>query len=162
MIRTCVAAVLALTIAAPALAAAKPVKSNATPAVVIGYIPTFKDYRPTLDVIDMSKLTHINISFVNPDAQGRFVNGDLLACSDGYAPGGGMLPAEDIRNIVAKAHKHGVKVLVSLGAGYCRNAQAIGWTCYRMRSAPPPSPAWSSSPRTSTWTASMSTSNGRP
>ncbi|ESQ86640.1 hypothetical protein ABAC460_22700 [Asticcacaulis sp. AC460] len=97
-------------IAAPAVA--KPAKP-----VVIGYIPTFKDYRPTLEVIDMSKLTHINISFANPDAEGRFVNGDLLACSDGYAPGDGMLPAADIRNIVAKAHKHGVKVLVSLGGG---------------------------------------------
>ncbi|ESQ75071.1 hypothetical protein ABAC402_10405 [Asticcacaulis sp. AC402] len=111
MFRTIVAAVLALTVTAIPVAA-KPVKP-----VVIGYIPTFKDYRPTLDVIDMSKLTHINISFVNPDAQGRFVNGDLLACSDGYAPDGGMTPAADIRNIVAKAHKHGVKVLVSLGGG---------------------------------------------
>ncbi|MBW8881013.1 MAG: glycosyl hydrolase family 18 [Asticcacaulis sp.] len=107
---------IAAALAAASSLAAAPVIAKSTPRpVVIGYLPTFRDYRPTLATVDMSKLTHINIAFVNPDPAGNIVNGETMACVDGY--NGGMLPADDIRDIVAAAHKHGVKVLASLGGG---------------------------------------------
>lgn len=110
MIRRLAAATLALAMLA------NPVFAKEKPApVVIGYLPTFKDFRPALASVNMRQLTHINIAFVNPDPQGRIVNGDVLACSDNAT--GGMVPAQDIRDIVKKAHDNGVKVLVSLGGG---------------------------------------------
>ncbi len=103
-------ALFAATIIAAALAghaAAKP--------VVIGYLPTFKDYNAALDATDLTKVTHINIAFVNPAPDGSIVSGDMMACSDRF--GGGMVPLADIKTIVARAHKAHVKVLASLGGG---------------------------------------------
>ena len=97
----------AMVLAGSAHAAAKP--------VVIGYLPTFKDYNAALDATDLSKVTHINIAFVNPAPDGSIVNGDMMACSDKF--GGGMVPVADIAAIVARAHKAHVKVLASLGGG---------------------------------------------
>lgn len=77
--------------------------------VVIGYIPTWKDMRQTIDATDLNILTHINLSFLNPDANGEFLlNGEPI-CSDGSSA--------DIKYVVKKAHENGVKVLVSLGGG---------------------------------------------
>ncbi len=102
------AAALALAlISAPAFAAPRP--------VVIGYLPTFKDYNAALDSTDLSKLTHINIAFANPGPDGSMVTGDALTCSDKFD--GSNVPVSDLRAIVARAHKAHVKVLVSLGGG---------------------------------------------
>lgn len=102
------ATALALVFAAFALpAAAKP--------VIIGYLPTFKDYNAALDRVDVSKITHMNIAFVNPDPDGLIVKGDSMACSESFA--GGNVPVADMRAIVARAHKAHVKVLPSLGGG---------------------------------------------
>lgn len=77
--------------------------------VVIGYIPTWKDMRKSIDATDLNILTHVNLSFLNPDASGAFLwNGEPI-CSDGGS--------EDIKYVVKKAHENGVKVLVSLGGG---------------------------------------------
>ncbi len=86
-----------------------------TRPVVIGYLPTFKDYNATLDATDLSKVTHINIAFANPAPDGTMVSGDTMACSDNFQ--GGMTPLADVKAVVARAHKAGVKVLVSLGGG---------------------------------------------
>jgi chitinase len=61
---------------------------------VIGYV-TNDQYHP----IDYTKLTHLNLAFENPDA-----NGDISfsAVNDSY---------------IREAHSHGVKVLVSLAGG---------------------------------------------
>lgn len=67
---------------------------------VVGYLPTW--YFSELETIDFSALTHLNISFVNPDADGN------LHCS---------LADENIHKIVKKAHRHDVKVLAALGGG---------------------------------------------
>lgn len=105
MIRT---AALALTLAAFAVpVTAKP--------VIIGYLPTFKDYNAALDATDLSKVTHINVAFVNPDPDGLIVKGDAMACSDGFK--GGNVPLADMRTIIARAHKAHVKVIPSLGGG---------------------------------------------
>lgn len=84
----------------------EPVKSG---KVVIGYIPTWKDMRSTMDNTDLKFLTHINLSFLNPDASGAFlVNGEPV-CSDGSS--------SDIKYVVKKAHENGIKVLVSVAGG---------------------------------------------
>ena len=72
-----------ITVAALLLAAA-PVTAK---PVVIGYLPTFKDYHSTLATVDMSELTHINIAFANPDPNGNFIDRDHMSCSDSYAGG---------------------------------------------------------------------------
>ncbi|MFT4076387.1 MAG: glycosyl hydrolase family 18 protein [Asticcacaulis sp.] len=103
-------AVSATLIAMPATARPAP------KPVMIGYLPAFKGpMLPYLDTIDLSKVTHINLSFVNPDPQGQIVNGDLMACMDthDHSP----LPVADVQAVIDRAHKAGVKVLASLGGG---------------------------------------------
>ncbi len=94
-------------LAGPAAARTRP--------VVIGYLPTFKDYNATLDATDLSRVTHINIAFVNPSPDGSLVAGGTLACSDNFQ--GGNTSVADIRAIIARAHKARVKILPSLGGG---------------------------------------------
>jgi len=77
--------------------------------VVIGYIPTWKDMRNTMENTDLKLLTHINLSFLNPDVSGAFLVNGEPACSDGSA--------SDISYVVKKAHENGIKVLVSLAGG---------------------------------------------
>src|SRR5690606_4840338 len=72
---------------------------------IVAYLPK---YTPTLadhiDAFDFSKVTHINIAFFNPDANGNF-----------HASQGTGLD-----QIVAKAHQHNVRVLLSIGGGSLR------------------------------------------
>lgn len=77
--------------------------------VVIGYIPTWVDMRKSIDETDLGILTHINLSFFNPDANGAFLSADEPLCSDGLT--------SDILYVVEKAHQNGVKVLASVGGG---------------------------------------------
>lgn len=77
--------------------------------VVIGYIPTWKDMRETMDNTDLKLLTHINLSFLNPDSSGAFLIKGEPICSDGSA--------SDIRYVVKKAHENDIKVLVSVAGG---------------------------------------------
>lgn len=77
--------------------------------VVIGYIPTWVDMRQTIDNTDLDILTHINLSFLNPDTSGTFLVDGEPFCSDGKTA--------DIKYVVKKAHENGVKVLVSLAGG---------------------------------------------
>ncbi len=66
---------------------------------VIGYLTTWNyDCYKTLD---WNNLTHINIAFVNPDTSGIFKNN--------------IGNDATLKDIVNTAHKHGVKVLASLG-----------------------------------------------
>ncbi len=77
---------------------------------VVGYIPAYKNVVAITDATDLSKLTHINLSFLNPNAAGVFANGSTPTCMSG-------LSAADIGYVVQKAHNAGVKVLASLGGG---------------------------------------------
>jgi chitinase len=97
-------------IAAPAMA--KP----APKPVMIGYLPAFKGQMlPYLETVDLSKITHINLAFINPDPQGQITAGDLMACMDthDHTP----LPVADVQAVIDRAQKAGVKVLISLGGG---------------------------------------------
>jgi len=67
---------------------------------VVGYIPNWIDVPTFVNNMDMSKVTHINYCFQNPNA-----NGDLVESNNG------------LQTLVTKAHANNVKVLVSLCGG---------------------------------------------
>ncbi len=65
---------------------------------VIGYLPNWGSFLTNANAIDYSKITHLNIAFINPTN----VNGN-------------MGPTNDLANVVTLAHNNNVKVLASLG-----------------------------------------------
>ncbi len=67
---------------------------------VVGYLPDWS-YQ-AYGSLDFSALTHLNIAFCNPDAEGK------LSC---------WTPDSEMKNIVNKAHASGVKVMAALGGG---------------------------------------------
>ncbi|MEN0035675.1 MAG: glycosyl hydrolase family 18 protein [Cellvibrio sp.] len=77
---------------------------------VVGYIPSYKNMPAVIDRTDLSKLTHINLSFLNPNASGALTSGGNPVCMEGAS-------ASDINYVVQKAHQAGVKVLVSVAGG---------------------------------------------
>lgn len=77
---------------------------------VVGYIPSYKGLRTVADRTDLSKLTHINIAFANPSANGSFLSGGNPTCMESAT-------GADISYVVQKAHAAGAKVLVSLAGG---------------------------------------------
>jgi chitinase len=86
--------------------------------VIIGYVAAFRDMKATMQMTDLSKLTHINISFVNPGKDGSIVTGDTMSCMDtNNGNGEGTRSVAEVREIVRMAHAKGVKALVSLGGG---------------------------------------------
>ncbi len=74
---------------------------------IVGYLPDWS-YR-AYEELTFSNLTHINIAFCNPDA-----NGELFC----------YIPDEKLHEIVTLAHEQDVKVMIALGgAGGCDNYQ---------------------------------------
>ena len=67
--------------------------------VVVGYLPTYNNFPGSVNGMDLSIVTHINIAFVNPNTAGA-VN----------MPNG-------LATVVNAAHAQGVKVLISLAGG---------------------------------------------
>jgi len=64
---------------------------------IIGYLPTYCwSYIPTLD---FGKVTHVNLSFANPNANGNLVY------------------SQKISDVVVPAHKKNTKVFISIGGG---------------------------------------------
>jgi hypothetical protein len=63
-----------------------------------------------VDRTDLSKLTHLNIAFANPNSGGAFVSGGNPTCMEAAT-------GADISYVVQKAHAAGVKVLASLAGG---------------------------------------------
>jgi chitinase len=82
---------------------------------VIGYIASFTDMKSTIDKTDLSRLTHINLSFTNPDARGKLVDNGTMTCMPGRTAGN--VSAADVRYVINKAHAAGVKVLASVAGG---------------------------------------------
>lgn len=114
MLKPAAAAFAALSLLASTTAEAR----KAHPPVVIGYVAAFRDMKATMAMTDLSKLTHINISFVNPGKDGSIVTGDAMSCMDtDNGNGNGTRSVAEVREIVSMAHAKGVKVLVSLGGG---------------------------------------------
>lgn len=50
---------------------------------VIGYIAAFNNMTATIDSVDLSRLTHINVSFANPDINGVIIDKDVMTCMSG-------------------------------------------------------------------------------
>lgn len=87
----------------------------ATETRVIGYIASFTDMKAAIDKTDLSKLTHINLSFTNPNAQGELVDNNGMTCMPGAR--GGNVSVADVRYVINKAQAAGVKVLASVAGG---------------------------------------------
>jgi chitinase len=68
---------------------------------VIGYLPTWNGYPNSINNVDLTKVTHINIAFANPNT-----TGDLSTA-------GGTLA--NLATVVTTAHAANVKVLMSIG-----------------------------------------------
>lgn len=66
---------------------------------VVGYVFAASNLDAAAEKIDFSKITHLNIAFINPDAAGVF------------APVSGLI------SLVKKAHENNVKVLAALAGG---------------------------------------------
>ena len=64
---------------------------------VVGYLPSYRF--SIVNSIDYSKLTHIMVSFANPDTNGDF----------SYS--------QNLTNLVAKAHDKNCDVFISIGGG---------------------------------------------
>lgn len=75
---------------------------------VVGYLPHYRF--SWIDDIEFERLTHVNISFANPDAAGN------LSCE-----GANIDPA------VAKAHQAGCEVFISLAGGYLTPQWETNW-----------------------------------
>ncbi|HWZ21869.1 MAG TPA: glycosyl hydrolase family 18 protein [Cytophagaceae bacterium] len=69
---------------------------------VVGYLPTWSGYPSSINSVDLTKVTHINIAFSNPSNP---TSGDLS--------GAGALT--DLATVVTAAHAKNVKVLMSIG-----------------------------------------------
>ena len=82
---------------------------------VVGYIPSYKNMTAVVDSTDLSKLTHINISFLNPNASGAVMSGGDPVCMAGAF--GGNAAGSELSYVVQKPHQAGVKVLVSVAGG---------------------------------------------
>jgi chitinase len=66
---------------------------------VVGYLPNWGGYPSSINNVDLTKVTHINIAFANPDANGDLAAGSLV----------------DLATVVTAAHAQSVKVLISVG-----------------------------------------------
>jgi GH18 family chitinase len=96
---------------AAALLAASLLSTNAqADTKVIGYLPTWVDMSAVLDRTDLTKLTHLDLAFMNPTSNGSTLSGGNPACMDGIS-------AATLNSVVQRAHQAGVKVLVSLAGG---------------------------------------------
>jgi chitinase len=82
--------------------------SAQTPFKVVGYLPSYRF--SWLNDIEFQHVTHVNISFANPDSLGNFSVGGV-----------------SVTNAVQKAHSKGCKVFVSLAGGYLTPNQDATW-----------------------------------
>ena len=82
---------------------------NSSPTFrIIGYAP---EWDTVVREIQFDKLTHINYAFLLPKPDGSFEN---------------LEHPEKLKDLVAEAHKHGVKVLISIGGwGYDEQFEAL-------------------------------------
>ncbi|MDN4502580.1 glycosyl hydrolase family 18 protein [Alteromonadaceae bacterium BrNp21-10] len=83
---------------------------------VVGYIPAYKNTQQIIDAQDLTLLTHINVSFLNPDRHGRFLVGEQFVCMPKNS-GDKTVDVNELKYVIQRAHVHQVKVLLSLGGG---------------------------------------------
>src|SRR6478752_10652301 len=78
---------------------------------VIGYLPTWINYPNSINSVDLTKVTHINIAFANPNATGTLTGAGTTA---------------NIATIVNACHAKGVKVFISIGGAGAPGATYAG------------------------------------
>lgn len=83
--------------------------------VVVGYLAAFKGLEMSIARTDLSAFTHYNLSFANPDAQGRFVHDGRMTCMGDET--GANLSLDALRQSVEKLQAGGAKVLISTAGG---------------------------------------------
>ncbi|MGZ3305875.1 MAG: glycosyl hydrolase family 18 protein [Asticcacaulis sp.] len=93
--------------------------STAMPAearpMVEAYLPGVRGLSATLRTVDISPYSHIALAFINPDASGRLVNGDAMACMAG--PQSVSVSVAELRASVALIHQAGRKAIGAIGGG---------------------------------------------
>ncbi|GLU50754.1 glycosyl hydrolase family 18 protein [Dyadobacter frigoris] len=67
--------------------------------LVIGYLPGRENLLQSANTIDYSKITHLNIAFINPDSAGN------------------LKGTENLKAVAAIAHSKNVKIMASIGGG---------------------------------------------
>jgi chitinase len=77
----------------------EPVQDTKKSFVVIGYLFAGADLMNAAAKVDLNKLTHLNIAFINPDATGAFA------------------PVSGLQELVKKAHDNKVKVIAAFAGG---------------------------------------------
>ncbi|MFA6084921.1 glycosyl hydrolase family 18 protein [Mucilaginibacter sp.] len=66
---------------------------------VIGYMRNQRGLANSIKNVDLDKITHLNIAFINPDSSGN------------------LIVASGLKDVATLAHKNGVKVFLSIGGG---------------------------------------------
>lgn len=79
----------------------KPITADSSKSIfrVIGYLPGRENLVQSANTIDYSKITHLNIAFINPDSTGI------------------LLGTENLKAVAAIAHTNNVKIMASIGGG---------------------------------------------
>ncbi|RYD43593.1 MAG: glycosyl hydrolase family 18 [Sphingomonadales bacterium] len=83
--------------------------------VVVGYLAAFKGLDLSIERTDRSVFTHYNLSFANPDGDGRFVREGRMTCMGDET--GANLSVDALRKSVARLQAGGAKVLISTAGG---------------------------------------------
>ena len=91
------------------------VMQDKSETLVVGYLPGYRGLVSHLEHIGLEQLTHLNLSFANPDATGELINNDKLLCMAGKSTAN--VSGDEIRIVVERAHQVDVKVLMSVGGG---------------------------------------------
>src|SRR3546814_2574500 len=60
-----------------------PAAAQSRSPVVVGYLAAFRGLDLSIARTDLAAFTHYNLSFANPDAEGRFVKGGRMTCMEG-------------------------------------------------------------------------------
>lgn len=81
--------------------------------VAQAYVLTLRGMDDTLKTADLTPYTDIVLSFAQPDAGGRLVDGDTLTCMAG--PNRTMVSVADLQGAVGLIHAGGRHAIVSLG-----------------------------------------------
>ena len=66
---------------------------------VLGYFFSHGNWATDINNIDLTKITDLNLAFINPDESGNFPDNDAY------------------RQVIEKAHEHNVRVFLSVGGG---------------------------------------------
>jgi len=92
-----------------------PASAKQRQPVVVGYLAAFKGLDMSIERTDRSAFTHYNLSFANPDGEGRFVRDGRMTCMGDET--GANLSVEALRKTVTRLQASGAKVLISTAGG---------------------------------------------